>query len=133
MVEAQVSGNDTTIQIGAAAGNFQLNVMLPVIAYNLLQSIEILGNACLHLVPVIAGFEVDELALDANLARNPILATALNPRIGYREAAKIARRALAENRPILEVALEMTSIDEAELRQLLDPARLAKIVTENSD
>jgi fumarate hydratase class II len=125
MVAAQVTGNDATIAVAAQSGNFQLNVMLPVIAYNLLQSIEILANACNHLVPVIEGFSVNQLALAENLARNPILATALNPLIGYQRAAEIAKRAMRENRPILDVAMEMTDIDESELRRLLDPARLA--------
>ena len=132
MAAAQVGGNDNTIHQSAAAGNFQLNVMLPVIAYNLLQSIEILANACQHLARAIAGFEVNAAAMRTNLARNPILATALNPVIGYRKAAEIAQRAVAENRPILEIALEMTTLDESRLRELLDPARLALNQVENS-
>lgn len=132
MAAAQVGGNDTTIHQSAAAGNFQLNVMLPVIAYNLLQSIEILANASLHLARAIAGFEVNAAALQANLARNPILVTALNPLIGYGKAAEIAQRAVAEKRPILEVALEMTALDETRLRELLDPARLALNQVEKS-
>jgi len=125
MVAAQVAGNDTTVALAAQSGNFQLNVMLPVIAYNLLQSIEILANACTHLAAAIDSFSVNEQGLAQNLARNPILATALNPLIGYRRAAEIARRAMQENRPILEVAIEMTDIEESRLRRLLDPVRLA--------
>ncbi len=126
MVAAQVTGNDTTIAVSAQAGNFQLNVMLPVIAYNLLQSIELLGNACHRLADTIEHFEVNQDVLQRNLALNPILVTALNPVIGYQRAAEIAKQALAQNRPILEVAVEMTDIDEAELKRLLDPARLAE-------
>ncbi len=126
MVAAQVVGNDATIAQAAQSGNFQLNVMLPVISYNLQQSIEILGNACRSLAPVIEQFEVNDEALSRYLARNPILVTALNPIIGYQRAAEIGKRAFAENRSILEVALEMTDIEEAELRRLLDPAKLAE-------
>ena len=125
MIAAQVGGNDATIALAAQSGNFQLNVMLPVIAYNLLQSLELLGNACRSLASTIEDFEVNHDVLQQNLALNPILVTALNPVIGYRQAAEIAKRALAEKRPILEVAAEMTDIGEAELKQLLDPARLA--------
>jgi fumarate hydratase class II len=124
MASAQVIGNDTTIALAAQSGNFQLNVMLPVIAYNLLQSIEILGNAIRHLVGVIESMSVNQENMAQNLSFNPILVTALNPIIGYQKAAEIAKAALGQNRPILEVALEMTDIDEARLRQLLDPGKL---------
>lgn len=124
MAAAQVTGNDSTIALAAQSGNFQLNVMLPVIAYNLLQSIEILSNAIRHLVRVIESMSVNSENMARNLSFNPILVTALNPIIGYQKAAEIAKAALGQNRPILEVALEMTDIDEAKLRQLLDPANL---------
>jgi fumarate hydratase class II len=125
MVAAQVNGNDATITHAAQSGNFQLNVMLPVIAYNLLQSIEILANASHHLAATIDDFSVNRETMAQNLARNPILVTALNPVIGYRKAAEIAKRALEQNRPILELAVEMTDIDESRLKELLDPGRLA--------
>ena len=127
MVCAQVFGNHTTITFAGAAGNFQLNVMLPVIALNLLQSIELLANASRLLADrAIAGFKVRQDRLDEALARNPILVTALNPVIGYEAAAKIAKRAYKEGRPVLEVAKEMTSLSEKQLRKLLDPAALTK-------
>ncbi|MFZ9037733.1 MAG: class II fumarate hydratase [Gammaproteobacteria bacterium] len=125
MVAAQVNGNDATITHAAQSGNFQLNVMLPVIAYNLLQSIEILANASHHLAATIDDFSVNRETMAQNLARNPILVTALNPVIGYRKAAEIAKQALEQNRPILELAVEMTDIDESRLKELLDPGRLA--------
>jgi fumarate hydratase class II len=125
MAAAQVTGNDSTIALAAQSGNFQLNVMLPVIAYNLLQSIEILGNAMRHLAKTIETMSINHENLARNLSFNPILVTALNPIIGYQKSAEIAKAALAQNRPILEVALEMTDIDEARLRHLLDPANLA--------
>lgn len=133
MVAAQVTGNDTTIAVAAQSGNFQLNVMLPVIAYNLLQSIQILSSAARHLTSAIDSFSVNVDAMAQNLALNPILVTALNPVIGYRQAAEIAKTALAQNRSILEVALEMTDIDETRLKRILDPARLAENRQDDTD
>ena len=125
MIAAQVMGNDQTIAIAGQSGNFQLNVMLPVIAYNLLQSIELLSNASRSLADqAIAGFTVNTLRLARDLARNPILITALNKLIGYEQAAKIAKQAYAEQRPIIEVALEHTAFNREQLQQLLDPQRL---------
>jgi len=134
MAAAQVIGNDTTIALGGQAGNFQLNTMLPVIAFNLLQSIEILSNACRLLADkAIDSLEVNTQQLQRNLAHNPILVTALNPLIGYQRAAEIAKAALAQNRPIIEVAMEMTDIDEAQLRKLLDPVAMTKNNGNNTD
>jgi fumarate hydratase class II len=125
MVCAQVIGNDATITVAGQSGSFQLNVMLPVIAYNLLQSIEVLASAATLLADsAVEGFEVNEARIRAALDRNPILVTALNPVIGYDRAAEIAKRAYAEDRAILDVALEMTDLSEDELRRLLDPRRL---------
>jgi fumarate hydratase class II len=127
MVAAQVIGNDAAITVAGQAGNFQLNVMLPVIAYNLLQSIELLANAARVLADsAIQGFTVNEERLQQTLDKNPILVTALNMVIGYEKGAAIAKRAYKEQRPILEVAKEMTDLPEARLRELLDPAELIK-------
>jgi fumarate hydratase class II len=127
MIAAQVLGLDAAIAVAGQSGNFQLNVMLPLIANNLLQSIHLLANAARSLATqCIAGIEPDVARLDATLARNPILATALNPVIGYERAAAIAKRAYAENRPVFDVALEMSGLTEAELRRLLDPAALTR-------
>lgn len=127
MVCAQVIGNDATVTVAAQSGNFQLNVMLPVIAYNLLQSIELLSNACLALADkAIAGFTVNRERLDAALGRNPILVTALNSVIGYELGAKIAKEAYRQGRPVLDVALEMTDLPEKELRRALDPRALTE-------
>jgi fumarate hydratase class II len=127
MVAAQVIGNDTTITVAGQSGNFQLNVMLPVIAYNLLQSIDLLSNAARVLADAaIAGFKVNEAAVNAALERNPILVTALNPVIGYELGAKIAKQAYAEKRPLREVAAENTKLAPAELDRLLDPRELTK-------
>ena len=125
MMSAQVMGNDVTITVAAASGNFQLNVMLPVIAYNLLQSVELLAIGSRNLADhALAGFTVNHGRLQDALALNPILVTALNPVIGYEKGAAIAKKAYAEGRPILEVAAEMTTLSVDELRRLLDPKAL---------
>jgi len=127
MVCAQVIGNDATIAMAGQSGNFQLNVMLPVVAYNLLQSIEILSNACTCLADkAIAGFTVNQPNIDRALNRNPILVTALNPVIGYEKGAAVAKKAYAEGRPVKDVAREMTDLTDAELDRLLDPAALTE-------
>lgn len=127
MVCAQVIGNDTTVTVAGQAGNFQLNVMLPVIAYNLCQSTEILANAARVLADnAMDGFTVNEERLQASLGLNPILVTSLNAVIGYEQGAKIAKTAYAEGRPVKDVAREMTDLSDAELDRLLDPAELAK-------
>jgi fumarate hydratase, class II len=125
MVAAQVIGNDTTITVSGQSGVFQLNVMLPVIAYNLLQSIELLANAARLLAEkAIAGFVVREDNLQKALAMNSILVTALNPVIGYLKGAAIAKKAYQSRRPIIEVAAEMSDIPRPELEKLLDPRAL---------
>ena len=127
MVCAQVIGNDVTITIAGQSGNFQLNVMLPVIAYNLLQSIEILATASRALADsAISGFKVKPERIAAALDRNPILVTALNPVIGYEKGAATAKQAYKEGRPILEVAKEATGMKEAELKKYLDPMALTR-------
>lgn len=125
MVAAQVIGNDATIAIAGQSGNFQLNVMLPVIAYNLLQSIEILTNISRLLADsAIAGFEVNKKTITDALERNPILITALNAVIGYEKGAAIAKKAYAEGKPIIEVAAAETGMKREELAKLLNPAEL---------
>jgi fumarate hydratase class II len=127
MVCAQVIGNDATIRIGGQSGNFQLNVMLPVVAYNLLQSIELLSNASTCLAEkAIAGFTVNIDNINRALDRNPILVTALNPVIGYELGAAIAKKAYAEGRAVKDVAREMTDLTAEELDRLLDPAALTE-------
>jgi fumarate hydratase class II len=127
MVAAQVIGNDAAIAVAGLSGNFQLNVMLPVIAYNLLQSIEILGNASRLLADkAIAGFRVNQDTIGHSLAKNPILITALNPVIGYAKAAEIAKAAYRQGRPIIDVAVEMTELSREKLERLLDPIHLTQ-------
>ncbi len=127
MVCAQVMGNHTTITVAGQSGNFQLNVMLPVVAYNLLQSIQILSNVSRELADAaIAGFKVNRANVAAAIDRNPILVTALNPIIGYEKGAATAKQAYKEGRPILDVARETTGMSEAALKKLLDPMALTK-------
>jgi fumarate hydratase class II len=125
MVAAQVIGNDSAITIAGQSGNFELNVMLPVIAHNLLESIKLLsGVAVLLADKAIATFKVKEKQLELALSQNPILVTALNPIIGYLKAADIAKKAYKQGRAVLDVAEEETDIDRRELEKLLDPHKL---------
>lgn len=125
MVAAQVIGNDAAITIGGQSGSFELNVMLPMIAYNLLESIEILANVSYLLADkAIATFTVNKEHLDKALYKNPILVTALNPIIGYQKAAAIAKQAYREQRSVVDVAFENTEISRADLEAILDPRKL---------
>ena len=127
MVAAQVIGNDATITIAGQSGNFQLNVMLPVVALNLLQSIELLTNVVFALADsAIKGFKVNRARLDEALERNPILVTALNPVIGYEKGAAVAKQAYKEGRAIRDVAAEQTGLSAEQLASLLDPLELTK-------
>ena len=127
MVAAQVIGNDTAITIGGQSGNFELNVMLPMIAHNLLSSIKILSNSMMLLADkAICDFVVNQDNLEQALHRNPILVTALNSRIGYAKAANIAKQAYKQKRAIIDVAEENTDIPRTELEQLLNPLHLTK-------
>lgn len=126
MVCAQVMGLHVANTVAGQAGSFQLNVTLPLLAANVLESIALLANAARLLADqAIAGFQVNVEVVSAALARNPILVTALNPVIGYERAAAIAKRAYAEGRPVLEVAIEDSGVDARTLQRLLDPAILA--------
>jgi fumarate hydratase class II len=127
MVCADVIGNDVTVTLAGQSGNFQLNVMLPVVAYNLLKSINLLGNA----MPLLANkairtFKVNSKNINESLSKNPILVTALNRVIGYSKAAAIAKKAYKENKSIIDVAHEETGINKSELKKLLDPSKLTK-------
>ncbi|MBO6585860.1 MAG: class II fumarate hydratase [Gracilimonas sp.] len=127
MVCAQVIGNDATVTVGGQAGNFELNVMLPVVAHNLLQSIEILANAARNLADrSVSKLSVRKENIASMVEKNPILVTALNPIIGYDKAAKIAKKAFAEGRALKEVAKEMTDLSDEELEKALDPIKMTK-------
>ncbi|MBP3973382.1 class II fumarate hydratase [Pseudoxanthomonas spadix] len=127
MVCAQVIGHHTAITVAGQTGNFQLNVTLPLIAANLLESVQLLANVSRLLADsAIAGLSVRQDNVRRALDRNPILVTALNPVIGYEKGAAIAKQAYRENRPVLEVAIEVTGMSQAELKPLLDPAALTR-------
>lgn len=125
MVATQVIGNDAAITVAGQSGNFELNVMLPVIAQNLLYSIELLSNVSRLLADrAITTFKVNQPKLNEALARNPILVTALNPIIGYLKAAEIAKLAYKQGRAIIDVALEHTDLSRDQLEVLLNPEKL---------
>jgi fumarate hydratase class II len=127
MACAQVIGHHAAITVAGASGNFQLNVTLPLIAANLLDSIGLLAAVSRLLADsTIAGMKLRRGNVAAALDRNPILVTALNPIIGYEKAAAIAKRAYREGRPVLDVALEDSGLPAAELKKLLDPAALTR-------
>jgi fumarate hydratase class II len=127
MAATQVMAQDAAVGMAGASGNFQLNVMLPLIAHALLQSIGLVADSAAALAErVMPGIVVHTGRISESLARNPMLLTALAPRIGYDRAAAIAKRAAAEQRAVLDVAVEETGLPRAELAELLDPARLAR-------
>ena len=127
MASADVIGNDVSITVASQSGSFQLNVMLPVIAYNLLKSINLLsGSMNVLSKKAISSFKVNHANLAVSISKNPILETALNPIIGYEKAALIAKKAYKEKRPNIDVAAEETDIPKAKLKRLLDPAKLSK-------
>ncbi len=127
MVAARVIGNDVTITVAGQSGSFQLNVMLPLIAASLIESLQLLANVTRVLADsAIAGFSVNTARLAEALERNPILVTALNPVIGYEKGAAIAKKAYAEGKPIREMAEALTDLPRAELARLLDPAELTR-------
>jgi len=127
MACADVVGNDLTVSIASQSGNFQLNVMLPVIAYNLLKSINLMSNS----MPLLANkaiktFKVNKKNIAESIGMNPILVTALNREIGYEKAAQIAKKAYKEKRPIVDVAHEETGLPVSKLKVLLNPGKLTK-------
>jgi fumarate hydratase class II len=126
MACADIVGHDTSIALGAQSGNFQLNVMLPLIADKLVMQLDLGSGCCAALERTVSGLRVNTDRLEANLAANPILVTALNREIGYEQAARIAKRAFAERRPVLDVATEETGLPHERLARLLDPHRLAR-------
>jgi fumarate hydratase class II len=127
MVCAQVMGNDVTATIAGQSGSFQLNVMLPVLANSVLQSLQLLSVACRLLADeALKGFTVNEERISQLVGKNPILVTALNPIVGYEMGAKIAKTAYKEGMSVKEVALEYTNLSAEELDKHLDPLKLTK-------
>ncbi|MBU2916733.1 class II fumarate hydratase [Psychrosphaera sp. F3M07] len=125
----QVIGNDTTITLAGQSGNFQLNTMLPLIGHTLVQSIQLLSSCSITMADkAIKGMQINHQHIEGNLAKNPILATALINLIGYEKSAEIAKQAHAEQRTVFEVAKELTDISEEVLTVLLDPNVMIKSV-----
>ena len=127
MVCAQVMGNDLTVSLAGQSGNFELNVMLPVVAHNLLESIELLANAANNLADKsVSKLTIREDIISEKIGKNPVLITALNPIIGYDLAAKIAKKAYAEDRALKDVAKEMTDLSDKELNTALNPMKMTQ-------
>ncbi|MBG97863.1 aspartate ammonia-lyase [bacterium] len=123
----QVQGNDNVVTNAVSSGSFQLNVTYPLISKNLLESIELLSNSMIALSEKgINSIEFNKDLIQERLWKNPILVTALNSRIGYKKASKIAQKAYNEKRSILDVASEMTNISKEELKEIMDPGRLSQ-------
>lgn len=125
MVCAQVVGFEAAVTLASSQSNFELNVMLPLVAYNLLESIKLLSAGMTNLARrSIASFEPDQERLAEQLSKNPILATALNPLVGYDQAAAIVKEAYQSGRSLKEVALELTDLSSEQLEAALDPLKL---------
>jgi fumarate hydratase, class II len=125
-VGAQVFGNETVVALAGTSGNFELNAMMPVLAYNLLQAIELLANASsVFARRCVRGLEADALRCQSNVERSLAMGTALAPVIGYDKAVRIVKAAADTGRTVREVALELSGLDKATLDQLLDPSRQA--------
>ncbi|WP_349773450.1 hypothetical protein [Psychrobacter sp. WY6] len=123
MVVAQVMGNDVTISMAGASGNFELNVYKPVIAFNLLQSVKLLGDACNSFNENCAvGIEPVKDKIDDFLHNSLMLVTALNRHVGYENAAKIAKTAYKENKTLKQVAVELELLTEAQFDEWVIPA-----------
>jgi fumarate hydratase class II len=125
MVCAQVFGNDVAVNIGGASGNFELNVFKPVIIYNLLQSIRLIADSCDSFTDrCIAGIEANKLNIENHLKNSLMLVTALNPHIGYDNAAKIAKKAHAENLTLKESAIQLGILTEEEFEKYVRPEEM---------
>lgn len=125
MVCAQVMGNDVAVNIGGASGNFELNVFKPVMIYNLLQSIRLLGDACESFTDnCVVGIEANKVNIDKNLKNSLMLVTALNPHIGYDNAAKVAKKAFNDNSTLKEAAVALGLLTEEEFDEKVRPENM---------
>ena len=123
-VGAQVFGNETVVALAGASGNFELNAMMPVLAYNLLQAIELLASASgVFARNCVSGLEADAVRCQSNVERSLAMGTALVPAIGYDKAVRIVKAAAETGRTVREVAVELSGLDKDTLDRLLDPAR----------
>jgi fumarate hydratase class II len=121
---AQVTGNHVAVTIGVQGGQLDLNTMLPLIARNLLESVQLLARASrVFADKAIAGLVANEETCRGYVEISPSMATALNPLIGYEKAAEIAKRSFKERRPVRELAREMTDLTSGQIEEALDPRR----------
>jgi fumarate hydratase, class II len=125
MVCAQVIGNDTAITVGGMQGHFELNVFKPMMIANLLQSARLIGDACVSFNDNCAiGIEANTAAIQKNLENSLMLVTALNPKIGYENAAKIAKKAYAENKTLRQAAIELGLVTDEQFTEWVDPKKM---------
>lgn len=127
MAMFHVMGNDLTVLLGAQAGQLELNVMMPIIAHNLFEMMHVMiGSVNAFTEKCVVGLIINREKAESWLAKNPILVTALNPIIGYLKGAEVAKKALAEDRSIREIVLELGYMSEAELDKALDAYAMTK-------
>ena len=125
MVAAQVIGNDAAVNVGGSAGNFELNVFKPMMIYNLLQSIRLISDTCISFEKYCAqGIEPNHLAIKQHLMNSLMLVTALNPHIGYDNAAKVAKKAYDENSTLKESAVSLGLLTAEEFDQIVEPKKM---------
>jgi fumarate hydratase class II len=125
MVCVQVIGNDTAVAIAGSQGNFELNVFKPLMIHNLLHSVELLSDACRSFTKhCVVGIEVNRAQIKAHLTNSLMLVTALNPRIGYDNAAKVAKKAHAENKTLRQAAIELGLLNGEEFDQIVRPEKM---------
>lgn len=128
MVCVQVMGNDAAIAIAASQGNFQLNVYMPVLIYNYLESVNLMADAIDSFTGnCVKGIRPNEMKIEENLRKSLMLVTALNPHIGYENAAKIAKTAFNENITLKEAALKLELMDEEAFEKAIDPSKMVNI------
>ena len=128
MVSFQVVGNDVAVAMAVQAGQLELNVMMPTMAYSVMQSITILTNMLRQLSACVAGITANKKRCEFYVQATVSLATALNPYIGYAKAAEIAKEAVATGRSIIEIAREKKLLSEKEINEILDPVRMTEPV-----
>jgi fumarate hydratase class II len=125
MVAAQVIGNDTVINIGGSSGNFELNVFKPVMIYNLLQSIRLLADSCRSFNDhCVVGIEPNRAQIEKHLNGSLMLVTALNPHIGYDNAAKVAKKAFQDNSTLKEAAATLNLLTPEEFDDKVQPEKM---------
>jgi fumarate hydratase class II len=121
MAMFHIIGNDTTVMLAGQAGQLELNVMMPIIAYNLFQAMDVMiGSVKAFTDKCIVGMVANRERAEGWLARNPILVTALNPIIGYLKGAEVAKKSLAENRSLKEIVVDLGYMSEEEAIKALD-------------